>query len=141
KKRDRVNTAGDRIEQWLAEVARHFEPQLDGIEVHLPFPTKRMVYNIFCETASWRTDGGNIPSYQTFIASWNQNSSNIKLTKAEQFSKRDVRAMAHTAINMARAKGGVEWLSDAMSHIRRSLDGDDDEAKGSSDESGRAERR
>lgn len=86
-----------------------------------------MVYNIFCETASWRTDGGNIPSYQTFIASWNQNSSNIKLTKAEQFSKRDVRAMAHTAINMARAKGGAEWLSDAMSHIRRSLDGDDDE--------------
>ena len=86
-----------------------------------------MVYNIFCETASSRDGGGNIPSYQTFIASWNQTSGNIKLTKGEHFSKRDVRAVANKAINMARAKGGgSEWLSDAMSHIRRSLDGDDE---------------
>lgn len=83
-----------------------------------------MVYNIFCECAPWRAGGGSIPSYQTFIASWNQTSSNIKLTKAEHFSKRDVRAVANKAINMARAQGGAEWLSDAMSCIRRTLDSD-----------------
>lgn len=42
KKRDRVNTAADRIAEWLSEVARHFEPQLDGHEIYLPFPTKRV---------------------------------------------------------------------------------------------------
>lgn len=83
-----------------------------------------MVYNIFCECTPWRTGGGNIPSYQTFIASWNQTSGNIKLTKAEHISKRDVRAVANKAINTARARGGAEWLSGAMSYIRRSLDGD-----------------
>lgn len=84
-----------------------------------------MVYNIFCESASWRTGGGNIPSYQTFIASWNHTCANIKLSKAEKFTKRDIRSMATKAIIVARAKGGTEWLSDAMSRVKRSLDGDD----------------
>ncbi|CAN0386362.1 unnamed protein product [Pylaiella littoralis] len=121
KRRDPVNSTAQLIVVWLEELASHWELQPDRYEIHMSFPDHKMVYLLFCASASVESFHRVASAYAYFTRVWKRDCAHIKLKKTMRFTKRDVCTLAVEALDVERRRGGFGWLSEDMQKIKRHL--------------------
>eukprot|EP00752_Nemacystus_decipiens_P017096 g15312.t1 len=121
KKRHKVNASAQIVVAFLVELASRWEMQPDTNQIHMAFPTKVYVYELFLATMACQVLLVGC-TYSYFVNTWNKHCPQIRLKKTMRFTKCDICVLSTEALDQARRNGGGNWETEAMTTIMRTLE-------------------